>query len=287
MTASQIAQIAPVVRDDASAAFFDATAEGRLLLRRCNALRTYEWLQKFLCARSVSARTSTWFDAAGTGHLESWVVMHSRAGADGVCPRTTNRGHRRTGRRTVDGKCTDRCRARRCQVANMLGQGGTFVRPDDSEVIPVFAPLSVTLPDGTGVVPPGVEQARVFLGDYCCPVNRPIGRPMLSRNKTVESPSCATLLPVRRPTVCLGCFRTLNEILAWMKINRRRTAVRSVDWLEERAAAVALAIPPVTRRRPLHNVQSRRRSPARRVRRWERTDGEDRTAPVNRDRGPN
>ena len=77
--------LAPVERDDASAVFFDATAQSRLLLRNCSECAHVRGPEVPMCTECLS-ESFDWFDAAGTGHLESWVVVHSRAGADGVVP---------------------------------------------------------------------------------------------------------------------------------------------------------------------------------------------------------
>ena len=75
--------LTPVARDDASAHFFDAAAQGRFLLRRCGDCSHERAPEVPMCTECLS-ETFEWFDAAGTGHIESWVVLHSRAGADGV-----------------------------------------------------------------------------------------------------------------------------------------------------------------------------------------------------------
>lgn len=75
----------PVTRDEASAHFFDATAQGRLLLRSCTDCQHIRGPEVPMCTECLS-ESFEWIDAAGTGHLESWVVVHSRAGADGIVP---------------------------------------------------------------------------------------------------------------------------------------------------------------------------------------------------------
>jgi uncharacterized protein len=77
--------IAPVQRDDASAAFFDATAQGRLTLRRCDDCGHVRGFEVPMCTECLS-EAFTWFDAAGTGHLESWIVQHPRAKGDAPQP---------------------------------------------------------------------------------------------------------------------------------------------------------------------------------------------------------
>ena len=75
-----------VTRDDASAAFFDAAAEGRLLLRRCGACA--HWIAPYLRMGATIERCPActsdaveWAQAAGTATLVTWTVIHDRAGA--------------------------------------------------------------------------------------------------------------------------------------------------------------------------------------------------------------
>jgi uncharacterized OB-fold protein len=75
----------PVVRDEASAPFFDAAAEGRLLIRRCAAcghwIAPYQRMGASLdrCPACTSDRLE-WAAAAGTGILVTWTVVHGRTG---------------------------------------------------------------------------------------------------------------------------------------------------------------------------------------------------------------
>jgi len=73
-----------VARDEASAAFFDAAAEGRLLIRRCDACG--HWLAPYLRMGATIERcpvcasdTLHWTPAEGTGALVTWTVIHERA----------------------------------------------------------------------------------------------------------------------------------------------------------------------------------------------------------------
>jgi uncharacterized OB-fold protein len=63
-----------------TAEFWSATAEGRLLLKRCNDCATVIWYPKALCPQCHSMDTS-WFDAAGTGHVYSFTVSRRGEGA--------------------------------------------------------------------------------------------------------------------------------------------------------------------------------------------------------------
>ncbi|GLZ48309.1 hypothetical protein Acsp06_44940 [Actinomycetospora sp. NBRC 106375] len=58
-------------RDDRSAAFFDALADGRLLLRRDPASGT-------LHGPAASDPAFTWAEADGEGTVASWAVVHAR-----------------------------------------------------------------------------------------------------------------------------------------------------------------------------------------------------------------
>jgi len=53
--------------------FWDATAEGRFLLKRCDACGTVIWYPRFLCPDCHSTETS-WFEASGKGTVYSYTV---------------------------------------------------------------------------------------------------------------------------------------------------------------------------------------------------------------------
>jgi len=70
--------LAPVVRDDYSAPFFDASAEGRLLLRYSPS--SGEWSEPAARVCSVTqAADLEWRQASGSGHLVSWTVKPGRS----------------------------------------------------------------------------------------------------------------------------------------------------------------------------------------------------------------
>ncbi|WP_408898205.1 Zn-ribbon domain-containing OB-fold protein [Nocardioides sp. R1-1] len=69
--------LAPVVRDDHSAPFFDASAEGRLLLRYSPS--SGEWSEPAALVCSVTqADDLEWREASGRGSLVSWTVKPGR-----------------------------------------------------------------------------------------------------------------------------------------------------------------------------------------------------------------
>ncbi len=127
--------LAPVQRDDASADFFDATAEGRLVLRRCSSCGHVRGPEVPMCTECLS-EAFAWFDSAGAGHVESWVVLHSRPAADGtiVEPRVVVTVELEEGPWMI-GALID------SDPADNFGGVAVrvdFVRPDESEAIPVF-----------------------------------------------------------------------------------------------------------------------------------------------------
>jgi uncharacterized protein len=65
---------APVVSVE-TAEFWAATAEGRLLLKRCDACGTVIWYPRSLCPDCHSTDTS-WFEASGQGAVYSYTVNH-------------------------------------------------------------------------------------------------------------------------------------------------------------------------------------------------------------------
>ena len=53
--------------------FWDATAEGRFLLKRCDDCGVVIWYPRFLCPDCSSTNTS-WFEATGKGTVYSYTV---------------------------------------------------------------------------------------------------------------------------------------------------------------------------------------------------------------------
>ncbi|MFG2958312.1 Zn-ribbon domain-containing OB-fold protein [Streptomyces sp. NPDC048291] len=73
-----------VLRDPATELFFDATARGELLVRRCTACGAHAAPASDACPRCRNA-TATSEPAAGTGTVVSWTVVHGRTpGAEQV-----------------------------------------------------------------------------------------------------------------------------------------------------------------------------------------------------------
>ena len=54
-------------------AFWDATAEGKLLLPRCNACQTVIWYPRPFCPECSSSDIS-WFEASGNGTIYSYTI---------------------------------------------------------------------------------------------------------------------------------------------------------------------------------------------------------------------
>ncbi len=77
--------LSPVVRDEASGDFFDGTARGVLLLRRCLVCTRVRAPEIPMCTECLS-EAFEWTSAAGTGQLESWVVLHAKPLPDGTTP---------------------------------------------------------------------------------------------------------------------------------------------------------------------------------------------------------
>jgi uncharacterized protein len=58
--------------------FWDGCNEGRLLLPQCGACRTFRWPPGPMCPACQSG-TTDWVEAAGTGEVYSWVIVHHAA----------------------------------------------------------------------------------------------------------------------------------------------------------------------------------------------------------------
>lgn len=59
--------------------FWDATAEGRLVLPRCDSCSTVIWYPRLFCPACASTAIS-WFDAEGTGTVYSVTVVRKGQG---------------------------------------------------------------------------------------------------------------------------------------------------------------------------------------------------------------
>jgi uncharacterized OB-fold protein len=81
MSVSAPATLAPIVRDHFSTPFFEATAQGRLLLRYSPSSGEWSEPAARVCALT-QADDLEWREAAGTGRLVSWTVKTSRPKGD-------------------------------------------------------------------------------------------------------------------------------------------------------------------------------------------------------------
>lgn len=75
--------VGPVVRDEASAAFFDGTAAGEFRLRHCTGCGGVSVPQAQQCEHCGST-VLDWQAAAGGATIISWTVTHSRPADDGA-----------------------------------------------------------------------------------------------------------------------------------------------------------------------------------------------------------
>lgn len=87
MTAPQ-PTLGVMVRDDDTAAFFDATAAGRLVVQQCGRCGHRQFPQPFTPGtnrcHACAGSELTWEPVAGTGTLVTWTVVHSRPAPDGT-----------------------------------------------------------------------------------------------------------------------------------------------------------------------------------------------------------
>ena len=74
--------VGPVVRDQATAAFFDGTAAGEFRLRHCADCGRLSAPQVQQCEHCGST-TLDWQPAAGGASIISWTVTHSKPADDG------------------------------------------------------------------------------------------------------------------------------------------------------------------------------------------------------------
>jgi uncharacterized OB-fold protein len=68
------------ISDEVSAPYWDAAREGRLLLQRCTACGRHQFYPRGHCA-GCFADAPEWVEAAGTGRLHTFTVVHRTAAA--------------------------------------------------------------------------------------------------------------------------------------------------------------------------------------------------------------
>jgi uncharacterized OB-fold protein len=72
--------VGEVVVTDDQREFWQAAAEGRLVLPRCDRCSTVIWYPRHLCPACGSSEVS-WFEASGRGTVYSYTVVHQGEGA--------------------------------------------------------------------------------------------------------------------------------------------------------------------------------------------------------------
>ena len=82
MTTEQHPLLTPAARDDRSAAFFDASAAGLLLIKRCARCSTALPGDALLCTSCHETHVHDEL-AGGQGRLVSWTVLAPRRGSEG------------------------------------------------------------------------------------------------------------------------------------------------------------------------------------------------------------
>jgi uncharacterized protein len=80
--------IGGITRDDLSEAFFDAAAEGRLLIKRCDECTRINGPTQEACCSCYSPAMS-WHDADGSGTIVALTLVHGRGSGPGSAPTLT------------------------------------------------------------------------------------------------------------------------------------------------------------------------------------------------------
>lgn len=78
--------VPPVQRDDSSAAYFDAAAEARLLIKRCTNCGAYGPPRQTTCRRCGG--DATWSQVSGDATLIAWTTTPPSAKSPDEAPRT-------------------------------------------------------------------------------------------------------------------------------------------------------------------------------------------------------
>jgi uncharacterized OB-fold protein len=75
------------IADEHSQAYWDAAAEGRLLIQRCGACGQFQFYPRRHCTACLAPEPE-WHEARGTGRLHTFSVIHRTPNAEfaGECP---------------------------------------------------------------------------------------------------------------------------------------------------------------------------------------------------------
>jgi uncharacterized OB-fold protein len=130
-----------VQRDDRSAPFFDAAANGQLLIKRCKGCGHFLPLARIRC--SVCQRAALeWVPASGAANLVSWVVVHGRPASPDAEPERSWVGLVELEEGPwMHAALVDVDEA---ELAAGVGLSVDFVTPPGSEPLPVFRVRSST-----------------------------------------------------------------------------------------------------------------------------------------------
>jgi uncharacterized OB-fold protein len=71
----------PPIPDEHSRAYWDAAAEGRLLIQRCGACATHQFYPRRHCAACLAPEPE-WVQARGSGRLHTYSVVHRTPNAE-------------------------------------------------------------------------------------------------------------------------------------------------------------------------------------------------------------
>jgi uncharacterized OB-fold protein len=73
--------VRPPIPDEHSRAYWDAAADGRLLIQRCSACATHQFYPRRHCV-TCFADEPAWVEARGTGRLHTFSVVHRTPNAE-------------------------------------------------------------------------------------------------------------------------------------------------------------------------------------------------------------
>lgn len=124
----------PLQRDAESAPFFDATAEGRLLIRRDRS--TGALVAPTEQSGPDGSADLEWVRAAGTGTIASWAAIHGKPDADGRTSPVVVAIVELTEGPWLRAQIV---RAAPEDVRTGMAVTAEFERPEGGEAIPVFA----------------------------------------------------------------------------------------------------------------------------------------------------